>query len=112
MTISFAIIAMLTTAQADPMDEARIEYSNCIVRVMNEKLEADASKKSFQDAAKETCSAERQAFTKLVAASEKEYGSDDTEANTYAEEEATNILNGWSTSFDGHKAAKTRAVEE
>ena len=70
MSISLALSLLLSAAQGDPLEEARIAYSNCIADLAIENLESEASLKDFNKAAKEACPDKKRAYHNTVMSEE------------------------------------------
>ena len=112
MSISLAFTLLFAAAQADPVESARIAYSNCLVDVVNEQLDKDNSRKAFDTAAKAACLAEKTAYNNAIVSAELGMGSNQGDAKEFAAEEVASILMSWGDNYKDLKDQKLRPTKE
>ncbi len=112
MSISFVFMLLAAAPQNDPLDAARIVYSNCLIDVVNEHLDKDESENSFDTAAKTACESEKAAYRAMIVNTERAMGSNASAAQQYADEEIAMVVNSWSANYNDLKSDKSRPVKE
>lgn len=103
---------LLLLAAGPSVEDTRKQYSNCLVKEVIKALDANMPWQDFGSAAKTLCEKEQGAFRTAVAAAEKSYGSSDSDANAYAGEEVTNIIDSQVNAYPDYQASKTRPSPE
>jgi hypothetical protein len=96
---SAAILLSLAAVSANPVDTSRKAYSNCMRTIHNESVKAKASVTDFTEKAKSACEAERTDFNAALVRSERSFGSSAKEADFYAAEEISLIIDSMITAF-------------
>lgn len=104
LIISAAVIA------DDPQDEARTEYSNCLVVKHNEAMKTASPVKQFEKMVETMCTEERTKFFDIIYESEKEFGSSNSEAKEYATEEADGVIQFIVDAYKNNFAGKASLV--
>lgn len=107
-SLALAMAAMV----AEPAEDARIAYSNCIIDVVNEHLERKDGKSAFEKAAAGACSNERAAFHAIIVKEEKGYGSSQAEADQYADEEVQGIVDSFVEGYRDYLNSNSRPAKE
>jgi len=87
------LLAMAATA-ADPLDDSRKAFNNCLLTAHNESVKAKTPVRAFRKLAETTCEAEKAAYRNILVRSERGYGSSTSEANVYADEEVQELIAG------------------
>jgi hypothetical protein len=97
---SVMILAMAMAApKADPVDKARIAYNNCLVELHNKNVEAQATTEKFNEAVAASCETEKTAYRDTILKAERGYGSKQSEAEKYADEEVKNVVDYFLSAF-------------
>ncbi len=113
--ITFLTIALFSTASAATIadaETARVAYSNCLVEYTTANLDEKTSTSAFKKAAKTACSDERNGMIATVKKDEMGYGSSESEATSYATEEADNVLFAYTDGYAGYVNSNTKPVKE
>lgn len=105
----FFAIAMLLMAQ-DPLMDTNQAYSDCLMELTVSSLDEKKNEKEFAAAADRVCAAQRDAYRAAVIKSEKDFGSSQQEAASYADEEVANILAMMKSNYANYSASGTRPV--
>ncbi len=95
----------------DPQEEARIKYSNCLIDGHNLAIKAGSTVGAFEDRVKTLCVDERKTYYDIIYKSEKEFGSSDTEAKEYAQEECDQIDQSMVSAFANNLQGKQELVK-
>lgn len=93
-------------AKSDPLDDARKAFNNCLIDEHNTAIETNMPVSDFNKQAQEACPEAKQAYLDIIIKSEREYGSSQSEAAEYANEEAQMIVDyitrTYSLNAEGH----------
>lgn len=107
-----AIALQLAASAAQPADEARIAFSNCVVDVAQEHLGRKDSAKLFEKAARTACAKKKAAYRDIILKEEKGFGSSDAEAAEYADEEVRGIIDVFVESYGSYLSTGTQPAKE
>ncbi|AMO71773.1 hypothetical protein [Sphingorhabdus sp. M41] len=113
--IAFLSIALFSTVSAAALDDAetaRVAYSNCLVDFTTAQLDEKTGTSAFKKAATTACSDERNAMISALKKDEMEFGSSDSEATSFATEEADGVLFSFTDGYAGYASSSTRPVKE
>ena len=110
--LSIALFSAVSTASTADIESARVGYSNCLVDYTVEQLEMKTGTSAFKKGAKNACSEERQAMISALKKDEMEFGSSESEATSYATEEADSVLFAYTDNYAGYASSNTRPVRE
>lgn len=86
--------------KADPMDDARKAFNNCMIETHNKGVAEKMSPSSFTKAADEACMPERTTYRDILIKSERSYGSSQKDAEKFANEEVQMIVDSVVSSFN------------
>lgn len=86
--------------KADPMDDARKAFNNCMIETHNKGVAEKMSPSSFTKAADEACIPERTVYRDILIKSERSYGSSQKDAEKFASEEVQMIVDSVVSSFN------------
>tara|TARA_R110000824_G_scaffold13280_6_gene57917 strand:- start:2865 stop:3212 length:348 start_codon:yes stop_codon:yes gene_type:complete len=113
--IAFLSIALFSTVSAttiaDPQS-LRVAYSNCLADFTIAKLDEKIGTSAFKKAAVTACSSERDAMIAAMKKDELEFGSSESEATSFATEEADGVLFSFTDAYAGYASSSTRPVKE
>lgn len=109
---SMSIPLVMAAMQGDPVESARIGYSNCLVQYTNASLDEKMANGLFAKEAAKACPDEKAAFTSAMTQSEMQFGSDAADAKAYAEEEVKAMVDSFTTQFNDFKSSNARMVEQ
>ena len=92
ITFGVAILLSMAATAADPVDDARKTYNNCMLTAHNDGVNEKTSESAFGKIAETACETEKLAYRSALVSSEIKYGSSRKEAETYADEEIEMIV--------------------
>ncbi|MEJ6596162.1 hypothetical protein [Parasphingorhabdus sp.] len=113
--ITFLSIALISTVSATTIADAgtaRAAYSNCLVDFTTAQLDEKTGTSEFKKAATATCADERISMITAMKKDEMEFGSSESEAKSFATEEADGVLFAFTDSYAGFASSNTRPVKE
>lgn len=113
--IAFLSVALFTTVSAATIADAgttRVAYSNCLVEFTTAQLDEKVGTSAFRKAASSACASERAAMIAAMKKDEMEFGSSESEATTFATEEADGVLFSFTDSYAGFVSSNTRPVKD
>lgn len=91
MSMVLAMALSMAPAKADPVDNARKNFNNCLIEIHNKAVGDKQSASAFKDSLTAACVAERTAYRDLIIKAERGYGSKQAEAEKFADEEVQAI---------------------
>lgn len=100
LTLVAATMLSMAAIKADPMDNARKAFNNCMIETHNVAVGAKAGPSDFLKTAEGACSTERTAYRDILIRSERSYGSSQKEAEKFADEEVQMIVDSVVSSFN------------
>ncbi|OAN99537.1 hypothetical protein [Parasphingorhabdus sp.] len=109
--ISFALISATSLATVQDVEPFRLSYSNCLTDFTTLHLDQKTGTRAFKDAAKSACADERNAMVSAITKDELEFGSSQSEATTYAEEEADGVLFSFTDGYAEYANSNTRPMK-
>ncbi len=113
--IAFLSIALFSTVSATTIadaETARVAYSNCLVEFTSTHLDEKTGTSAFKKAAPTACPDERNAMIATIKKDELEFGSSESEATSFATEEANGVLFSFTDGYAGYASSSTRPVKE
>ena len=113
--IAFLSIALFSTVSAATIadaDTARVAYSNCLADYTTAQLDEKIGTSTFKKNAQTACPGERNAMIATMKKDEMEFGSSESEATSYATEEADGVLFAFTDGYAGYASSSTRPVKE
>lgn len=109
----FTMIFLATTAAyADPLEDARKAFNNCLVEAHNEAMKAKSSVPDFNKTAQDACPDQKKRYYDIIFSSERKYGSSAKEAEVYANEETQMIVDSMTRSFSQNLSNNATMVPE
>ncbi|WP_373488744.1 hypothetical protein [Blastomonas sp.] len=108
--MSLTLIAAMAMAmtQGDPVDATRKTYNDCLTSYTNESLEAKKPVSAFTKDAREACATQREAFAGAMVKSEMQYGGKKAEADTYAAEEVSMVVESFIANYGDYLSSNAR----
>lgn len=100
LTLVAASMLSMAAMKADPMDDARKAFNNCMIVAHNKAIDDKTPPNSFTKIADEACIPERGAYRDILIKSERSYGSNQKDAEKFANEEVQMIVDSLVTSFN------------
>jgi hypothetical protein len=94
-----AIFLAMLAAKADPMDDARKAYNNCLMELHNKNVTAKTSKSDFEALVVSGCEVEKASYHGIIVKSERSFGSSVKDATSYADEEVMGVVESIKTSY-------------
>ena len=107
-----AILFSMAAMKADPLDDARKVYSNCLRTFHNAAVKEKVTIPDFREKMKTACETERASYNAAVVKSERAFGSSVKDAEAYAADEISLLVSGTTTSFADNAAAGATLVLE
>jgi hypothetical protein len=111
MSLALAMALNMAAAKADPVDDARKAFNNCLINTHNEAVKAKKSASDFNGEIQQACADQKTAYSTVLIKSERSYGSSQKDAEKYAGEEVQMIIDGVTSSF-GENAKDGRTLTE
>lgn len=106
--MSIGLVLTLLLGAQDPISQANTAYSDCLLKQTLASLDDKQDVDSFFQAAQERCTLQKQAYRAAVVKSERSFGSNQSEAEKYADEEAQYVLSAMTTNYTGYLETHTR----
>ncbi|PXW68469.1 hypothetical protein C7451_11759 [Blastomonas natatoria] len=108
MSLTAMIAMAMTMVAADPVDTARKEFNDCLVKFTNESLDAKKPQSDFTKESATACPAEKAKLVELMVKAEMQYGGKKDEAESYANDETQMIIDSYVGSYGDFMASNTR----
>ena len=86
--------------KADPMNDARKAFNNCMIETHNKGVTDKVSPSDFLKTAETACTTERTAYQSMLVKAERGYGSSQKDAEKFAGEEIQMMMDGIVSSFN------------
>ena len=102
----------MAAMKADPMDDARKAFNNCMIETHNKGVAEKMSPSSFTKAADEACIPERTVYRDILIKSERSYGSSQKDAEKFASEEVQMIVDSVVSSFNENVESGAKLTPE
>jgi hypothetical protein len=99
LTLVAATMLSMAAMKADPLDGARKAYNNCMIEV-NKAVGEKASPSDFIKTSEAACPAQRAAYHAIMVKAERSYGSNQKDAEQFANEEVQGLLDSVVSSFN------------
>lgn len=112
LTLVAATMLSMAAMKADPMDNARKAFNNCMIETHNKGVTDKVSPSSFTKAADEACMPERTAYRDVLIKSERSYGSSQKDAEKFASEEVQMIVDSVVSSFNENVESGAKLTPE
>ena len=90
----------MAAMKADPLDNARKAFNNCMIEAHNTAVGEKASPSAFLKTTETACSTERTTYRDIMVKAERGYGSSLKEAEKFADEEVQMIIDSIVSSFN------------
>ena len=112
MSLILSMSLALATMQGDPIENAREAYNKCMVTFTNSSLDEGVGGGAFARNAKDACAEQKADFVNAIVKAEVQYGSSQSEAKAYADEEVQMVVDTYSMQFGELKTTNARMVEQ
>jgi protein-disulfide isomerase-like protein with CxxC motif len=100
MIVTVMVLALaMAGAKADPQDDARKAFNNCLIEEHNSAVAAKKSGQEFNEQLANACTDTRKTYYDLVVKSERAFGSKQAEAEEYATEEIQSMIDSITGAF-------------
>jgi hypothetical protein len=100
LTLVAATMLSMAAMKADPMDNARKAFNNCMIETHNKAVGEKVGPSDFVKTAEGACATERTTYRDILVKSERSYGSSQKEAEKFADEEVQMIVDSIVSSFN------------
>jgi hypothetical protein len=98
-SIMLAMALNMAAMKADPQNDARKAYNNCLVEEHNSAVEAKKSGSAFNEQIAGACTEKRKAYFDIIVRAEKSFGSKQADAEQYANEEIQAVIDSITSAF-------------
>lgn len=112
MTLVAAMMLSMAAQKADPMDNARKAFNNCMIETHNKAVGDKASPSDFVKTAEGACTTERTTYRDILVRSERGYGSSQKDAEKFADEEVQMIVDSVVSSFNENVESGAKMTPE
>jgi hypothetical protein len=100
LTLVAATMLSMAAMKADPLDDARKAFNNCMIETHNTAVGEKASPSAFIKTTETACTTQRSAYQDILVKSERSYGSSAKDAEDYANEEVQGLIDSVVSSFN------------
>ncbi len=100
LTLIAATLLSMAAMKADPLDDARRAFNNCMIETHNTAVTEKVSPSAFIKTTETACPVERTAYRDILVKSERSYGSSAKEAEQFANEEVQGLIDSIVTAFN------------
>jgi hypothetical protein len=100
LTLVAATMLSMAAMKADPLDDARKAFNNCMIETHNTAVGEKASPSAFIKTTETACTTQRSAYHDILVKSERSYGSSAKDAEDYANEEVQGLIDSVVSSFN------------
>lgn len=90
----------MAAMKADPLDNARKAFNNCMIEAHNTAVGEKSSPSAFLKTTETACTTERTTYRDIMVKAERGYGSSLKEAEKFADEEVQMIIDSIVSSFN------------
>jgi hypothetical protein len=112
MSMVLAMALSMAPAKADPVDNARKGFNNCLIEIHNKAVDDKQSPSGFKESLGAACTAEKTAYRDLIIKAERGYGSKQSEAEKFADEEVQTIVDYVISAFSENVESRARMSPE
>ena len=112
MTLVAAMMLSMAAQKADPMDNARKAFNNCMIETHNKAVGDKASPSDVVKTAEGACPTERTAYRDILVRAERGYGSSQKDAEKFADEEVQMIVDSVVSSFNENVESGAKMTPE
>jgi hypothetical protein len=112
ITLVAASMLSMAAMKADPLDNARKAFNNCMIETHNVAVGEKASPSAFLKTAEAACTAERTAYHDVMVKAERGYGSSLKDAEKFANEEVQMIVDSVVSSFNENVESGAKLTPE
>ena len=92
-------------------EASRVKYSNCLTNFTITHLDQKTARGAFNKAAPDACPDERNAMIAAMKKDELAFGSSDTEATSFATEEANGVLSSFTEAYASYLSSNSRPMK-
>ena len=100
MTLVAAMMLSMAAQKADPMNNARKAFNNCMIETHNKGVTEKVSPSDFLKTAETACTTERNSHHGMLVRAERGYGSSQKDAEQFANEEVQMMVDGIVSAFN------------
>jgi hypothetical protein len=112
MSLVAATLLSMAAMKADPMDNARKAYNNCMIETHNKGVTDKVSPSDFLKAAEAACPTERTTYHSMLVKAERGYGSSQKDAEQFANEEVQMMIDGVVSAFNENAETGAKLTPE
>jgi hypothetical protein len=112
LTLVAATMLSMAAMKADPLDNARKAFNNCMIETHNVAVGEKSSPSAFVKTTETACTAERTAYHDILVKAERGYGSSLKDAEKFANEEVQMIVDSVVSSFNENVESGAKLTPE
>lgn len=112
ITLVAATMLSMAAMKADPLDNARKAFNNCMIEAHNTAVGEKASPSAFLKTTETACTTERTSYRDIMVKAERGYGSSLKEAEKFADEEVQMIIDSIVSSFNENVESGAKLTPE
>ncbi len=112
MTLVAALMLSMAAQKADPMNNARKAYNNCMIETHNKGVTDKVTPSDFLKTAESACTTERTIYHDMMVKAERGYGSSAKDAEQFAKEEVQMMIDGIVSSFNENAETGAKLTPE
>lgn len=98
--------------KADPLNDARKAYNNCMIETHNKGVDEKASPSDFLKTAEGACQPQRTAYHSMMVKAERGYGSSQKDAEQFANEEVQMMVDSVVSAFNQNAESGAKLTPE
>ena len=110
--MSILLFIVAAAASVTSLQGSRAAYEQCLVQLTIDMLKEKKTADEFTEASKTACETEKTNFRAAVVKEERSSGSSTADANEFADEEVTTILDDMAIGYADHLLYKTTPVRD
>jgi hypothetical protein len=111
-SIVLAMAMHMAAMKADPQNDARKAFNNCLVEEHNSAVEAKKSGSAFNEQLAGACADKRKAYFDIIVRAERSFGSKQADAEQFANEEIQAVIDSITSAFSENASSGARLQPE
>jgi transcriptional regulator CtsR len=112
LSLGAAIFLSMAAAKASPFNEARKDYSNCLIEVHNKAIGDKTAESEILGLMQAACITQRDSYKIQIVKQQRSFGSSASEAEEYAGEELQIVIENLTENYASNLVNKSTLVAE
>lgn len=112
LTLVAAMMLSMAAQKADPLDNARKAFNNCMIETHNKGVDDKSSPSAFIKITETACTTERTTYHSMMVKAERSYGSSQKDAEQFANEEVQMLIDSVVTAFNENVESGAKLTAE